>query len=224
MHDRRRLAALGVIGIAIISVLAACTGPAGARPAGSTAPVAASGAEPAATAGGSTAAGSPSADARVTPAAATASPAVELTQAWATAELRDVSSGDTFRIADHAGKVIIVETMAIWCSNCRTQQTNVEAALAQLPADRVVYVVLDVDPNESGNSLAAYREQNGFRGRYAIAGSDVARGLAAEFGDQFLSPPSTPIVIIGTDGTVTRTDFGQKSTDQIIELARAHGA
>jgi thiol-disulfide isomerase/thioredoxin len=135
-----------------------------------------------------------------------------------------VTTGETFRIADHAGSVIIIEAMAIWCSNCRAQQGDVKAALERLPPDSVVYVVVDVDPNEDRASLASYREQNGFSGRYAVAGSDVARALAADFGDQFLNPPSTPIVIVGTDGRVTPTEYGHKSADEIFALAVAHGA
>jgi thiol-disulfide isomerase/thioredoxin len=147
-----------------------------------------------------------------------------LNQAWATAPLVDVTTGETFRLADLAGKVVIVETMAIWCTNCRIQQATVERALTELPTERVVYVVLDVDPNEDAESLAAYRTQRGYTGRYAIAPADVARALAADFGDQFLNPPSTPIVVIGADGSVTRTDFGQKSSEEIVALARAGGA
>lgn len=196
----------------------------------------------------STAAGTPAAVATVAPASVAASPGVttrpspspdpsvpatavasadarvELDQAWATAVMTDVSTGETFRIADHAGAVIIVETMAIWCSNCRAQQQDVQTALARLPAGRVVYVVVDVDPNENAASLAAYRVENGFEGRYAIAGTELARALAADFGDQFLNPPSTPMLIVGTDGTVTQTDFGHKSADEIVGLAQAHGA
>jgi thiol-disulfide isomerase/thioredoxin len=164
------------------------------------------------------------ADSPGTPAASPGGGAVTLTQPWATASLTDVSTGEAFRIADLGGKVVIVETMAIWCSNCRAQQGDVQLALARLPADRVVYVVLDVDPNEDAASLAEYRVANGFEGRYAIAGPDVARALAADFGDQVLNPPSTPIVIIGADGTVTATGFGHKSADEIVALAQAHGA
>ena len=147
-----------------------------------------------------------------------------LTQGWATATLTDVASGERFRIADLAGKVVVIEPMAIWCSNCRAQQRAVQEALAQLPAGQVVYVVLDVDPNEDAANLADYRVANDFEGRYVIAGVDVARALAADFGDQILNPPSTPMVIVGTDGTVTRTEFGHKSVDEIVDLAMAHGA
>jgi hypothetical protein len=166
-------------------------------------------------------AGSPGPSASAPPATA---PGVVMDQAWATAELVDVSTGETFRIADHAGQVIIIETMAIWCSNCRRQQGDVKTALQSLPPDAVTYIVLDVDPSEDGASLAAYREQNGFAGRYAVAGTTVARSLAAEFGDQVLNPPSTPIVVVGTDGQVTLTEFGHKSPDELVALATAHGA
>jgi hypothetical protein len=85
-------------------------------------------------------------------------------------------------------------------------------------------VVLDVDPNETADALAEYRERNGFAGTYAVAGRDVARSLAEEFGDQVLNPPSTPVILIGTDGRTTLTDFGHKSPDEIVRLARDHGA
>jgi thiol-disulfide isomerase/thioredoxin len=158
------------------------------------------------------------------PPAASPDGAASLTQPWAVAPLTDVATGETFRIADLGGSVVIVEPMAIWCSNCRAQQRDVQEALARLPAGRVVYVVLDVDPNEDAASLAEYQTANGFVGRYAIAGDDVARALAADFGDQFLNPPSTPMVIVGTDGTVTQTEYGHKGTDEVVALAQAHGA
>jgi thiol-disulfide isomerase/thioredoxin len=195
-----------VLGIVTAVAVAACSGASGDPPGASVEP--ARSVEPVAEASG----------------ASSAAAAGTVDRPWANAQLVDVSTGESFRIADFSGSVVIVETMAIWCPNCRSQQRAVEAALATLPADDVVYVVLDVDPNEDASSLAAYREQNGFHGRYAIAGSEVARALAAEFGDQFLNPPSTPIAVIGTDGSVTRAAFGQKSADEIAALARAAGA
>jgi thiol-disulfide isomerase/thioredoxin len=152
----------------------------------------------------------------VTP--APASPAgVVFDEPWAVTELTDVTTGEVFRITDltAAGKVVFLEPMAIWCSNCRTQQRDVQAALAMLPADGVVYVVLDVDKNENGDSLAAYRSKNGFQGRYAVAGTDVARALAADFGDQFLNPPSTPVLIIDRHGEAHLLPFGIKSAEEL---------
>lgn len=159
--------------------------------------------------------------ASVTP---TATPPVVLAQPWATAELVDVATGETFTIAGVAaeGRPVILETMAIWCSNCLSQQRRIEEALERTGADSVAYVVLTVDPSEDARKLARYREQHEFDGIYAIADRDVSRALAAEFGDQVLNPPATPVVLISPSGRVTLTPYGPKSVDEIAALVEDH--
>jgi thiol-disulfide isomerase/thioredoxin len=151
--------------------------------------------------------------------------AVQLTQPWATAELTDVATGEPFRIADHAGKILFIETMAIWCTKCRDQQADALEALRRLDDPNVVYVVLDTDPGESAADLAAYEKKRGWEAfMYAISPRNVSRALAADFGDFVLNPPSTPLIVVGTDGTVTLTEFRHKGVDELIALARQHGA
>lgn len=208
---KRRSVPVAVLSLAI--AVAGCAGSAGSAGSG-----------PAATASHGASAAPSAGSAGPSSSSSPAAPAAILDQEWATAPLVDVATGQSFRIADHAGKVIILETMAIWCSNCRTQQRDVVSALQELDRTKVVYVVLDVDPNEDAASLARYRTANGFEGSYAVVDATVARALAAEFGDQVLNPPSTPVLVIGADGRVTLTPFGHKSRDEIISLARAHGA
>jgi hypothetical protein len=151
-------------------------------------------------------------------------PAVVLDQAWATAEVTDVATGETFRIADLAGTPLIIETMAIWCSSCLAQQGVVYETLAGVEPGSVDYILIDVDPSETAEALADYRERNGFTGRYVVASTELARALVADFGDQVLNPPSTPMVVVGTDGTVTLTPFGKKSADDLRTLLSQHGA
>jgi hypothetical protein len=131
-----------------------------------------------------------------------------------------------FRIADlvASGRVVFVETMAIWCTNCRAQQADAMSALGQLDRSRIAWVGLDVDPSETAEALAAYGPRWGFDFTYAVAGRDVSRALAADFGDLVLSPPSTPIIVIGTDGRITLTDYGHKSVEALLALAADHGA
>lgn len=224
MTDRSRRAHRLVPLLVLTLAAVGCAG-AGAG-AGQTSPGAATATSPA-DPSGPTASADPTEAASDAPSAdpsASIAPAVTLDQVWATTQLTDVASGQPFRIADHAGSVIIIETMAIWCTNCRVQQDDVQTALARLPADNVVYIVLDVDPNEDAASLADYQVQHGYKGRYAIAETAVARALATEFGDLILNPPSTPMIVVGTDGTVTMTEFGHKSVDEIVALAESHGA
>lgn len=205
-----------------VALLGACTvgggtvsgpSPSPASPAGSLAP----------------SSGTPSSDAPPasdpgSPTTGPSAPAVTLSQPWATAELVDVATGETFRIADLAGQTLILETMAIWCSSCRAQQDTVYQTLSGVEPGAVAYILIDVDPSETAEALAAYRERNGFTGRYVVASADLARALVADFGDQVLNPPATPMIVVGRDGTVTLTPFGMKSQDDLRTLLDQHGA
>jgi thiol-disulfide isomerase/thioredoxin len=207
----------------LVLLVAAC-GSAGGTPVASGQP---STAPPSPTLAATPAPSGPATDAPAGEASPTPAPAATLpsiTAAWAQTELTDVATGETFRIADLAGKTIIVETMAIWCTKCYAQQDDVYAALEQLDPERVAYVLLDVDPSESADALAEYRERNGFTGTYAIADRATARALVDEFGDQMVNPPATPMILIGSDGRITLTPFGHKSATDVVQLAYGHGA
>ena len=157
-----------------------------------------------------------------TPKAVASAPTIDAV--WARTDLSDATTGETFRIADLAGRVVIVEPMAIWCVKCLAQQREVYAVLAELDPERVAYVLLDVDPNETGPALAEYRSRNGFTGTYAIAGVETARALASDFGDQVLNPANTPMILIGVDGRITFTEFGHKPSAAVAQLVRDHRA
>ncbi len=144
--------------------------------------------------------------------------------AWATASLTDVRTGETFRIADLAGRTVFIETMAVWCVSCAIQQQAAVEALSMLDREKVTWIALDVDPGETADQLAAYADDRGFDFTYALAGPTLSRALSDAFGAVVLSPPSTPVIVVGTDGQVTMTEIGQKDPDRLLELATAHGA
>lgn len=198
----------------LFAACAATTTPSGDTP--TTPPAQASGT--ATPAPSSTDSAEPTAD----PSVPSAAPTID--RPWATEELIDVATGESFRIADLAGKVVIVETMAVWCTNCFAQQQAIYQALEQLDPARVAYVVIDTEKSESAEELAAYRESNGFTGMYAIATDAVARALIDEFGEQVVNPPSTPKVFIAADGTVGEIDFGAKSAEDVVAIAQSLGA
>ena len=223
IQPTRRLPAL----LSIALVASACStsgGSAGASPiAPSVSSQASSGAPPTAT----EPAASPAPDASGEPAASPASPAsgVTLDQPWATATLTNVRTGDAFRISDlvASGSVVFVEPMAIWCANCRAQQQRAVEALGRLNRSKVVWIGVDVEASESAEQLVAYSDENGFDFSYVIADRDLSRALAADFGDTVLNPPSTNVIIIGSDGKVTPTTGGH-TVDQLVELAKRNGA
>ncbi len=141
---------------------------------------------------------------------------------WRTATLTDVRSGDAFTIESLAGKLVAIEPMAVWCSNCRIQQREAVTALQAVASDDLVYIGLDVDPNEDPAVLAAYADEQGFPWAFSVASVELARSLAEEFGDQVLSPPSTPLILIGPDGTVIESHVGIRRADELEALFRRH--
>ena len=138
--------------------------------------------------------------------------------AWFSVPLTDARTGQTFSINDFQGRVVLVETMAIWCSNCLRQQGEVKSLHEQLGArDDFISIGLDIDPNENNEALKRYVESKGFDWLYAVPPVDVSREIASLYGDQFLNPPSTPIVVIDRHGDAHPLPFGIKNAEDLMQ-------
>jgi thiol-disulfide isomerase/thioredoxin len=165
-------------------------------------------------------------DAAAASTAPAASPAVNPAAAalaskpWANAPLTDVETGEVFTIAELVGKPLFIESMAIWCSNCRAQQGRFTEAFAQMAPGTAEYVVLTVDPSETAEDLARYKAERGFTGRYAVAGKELARALEAEFGPNAINPPSVPVIFVSPTGEVAFST-GPEDVERIVEKAGA---
>ena len=61
----------------------------------------------------------------------TAEPMMEM-PAWFSASLTNVATNESFKVQDFKGKVVLIETMAIWRSACLRQQKAVKALHDQL--------------------------------------------------------------------------------------------
>ncbi|HSA99069.1 MAG TPA: redoxin family protein [Anaerolineales bacterium] len=144
--------------------------------------------------------------------------------AWFGTSLKDVRSGDSFTINDFKGKVVLVETMAVWCTTCYQQQTQIKALHESLGMrDDFVSISLDIDPNEDETTLTSYtQENNGFDWQYAVAGADVARAIGNTYGDQFLNPPSAPVLVIDRHGVAHPLPFGVKSAEDLMKAIQPY--
>ena len=143
--------------------------------------------------------------------------------AWQQIALTDVRTGETFTLADFAGKTVFVEPMATWCTNCRRQLTNVSSARAQLD-DSVVFVALSVETNIANEDLKQYTESTGFDWVFAVATPELLRELATLYGQTITNPPSTPHFIIRPDGSTTDLVTGIKGVEAIMsEIQDAQG-
>jgi hypothetical protein len=140
---------------------------------------------------------------------------------WFMKPLTAVGSGESFMIGDFKGKVVLVETLAMWCSNCLKQQGQVKI-LHELIGERDDFVSLgiDIDPNENADALLSYINKHEFDWIYTVAPIEVAREIGQLYGDQFLNPPSTPMLIIDKEGEVHPLPFGIKSAEDLLEALK----
>jgi len=169
--------------------------------------------------------------ARATPPSARATPSAAASQVAAspsaTAEaaadellaiaFTDVRTGETFTLGElAAGGPVLVEPMAVWCSNCRAQQHEV---LRAHEAADFRSVSLDVDLSESPGELAAYADREGFTWHFAMADAALYRLLQDRFGVAATNPPSTPLIVVEPDGTVRPLEFGRgtRSAEQLLD-------
>jgi hypothetical protein len=136
---------------------------------------------------------------------------------WFSASLTDVHTGETFLVSDFEGRVVLVETLAMWCSNCLKQQGQVQE-LHDILGERDDFVSLgvDVDPNENADALRVYTTNNGFDWLYTVAPIAVAREIGELYGDQYLNPSATPMLIIDRHGEVNTLPFGIKSAQDLL--------
>jgi len=137
---------------------------------------------------------------------------------WLGTPLTDVRTGQSFKLSDFSGKVVLVETMAVWCPSCFAQQQQIQSLHHMMgQSDHLVSVSLDIDPNETADILGKYVKANTFDWAYAIAPADLSREIGQTYGNQFLDPPSTPILIIDIHGVAHPLPFGIKSADDLMK-------
>ena len=139
-----------------------------------------------------------------------------LADALLTTALTDVRSGETFTLGELAADgPILLEPMAVWCTNCRAQQHEVKRAH---DSSDFQSVSLDVDLSETPDALAEYADREGFDWRFAMADASLYRLLQERFGTAATNPPSTPLIVIEADGRVRPLEFGRgtRSAEQLL--------
>lgn len=132
---------------------------------------------------------------------------------WMTTELENVTGDEAFTLASF-DRPVLLETFAVWCSTCLSQQRE-SKEFHERVGDDVVTVGLNVDPNEDTDAVREHAETHGFDWFFSISPPDVTRSLADQFGDSIANPSSAPIVLICPDGEFRRLEDGVKSAETL---------
>ncbi len=142
-------------------------------------------------------------------------------QNWQNIELRDIATDQPFRISDFNDKVIVIETMVMWCEACVRQQEEIAKARASL-GNGVVFITIDIDTNESDSIIKQHMDRYGFDWIYVLASSELNYQLQSELGASMLSPPMSPIAIIDKGQVIRLLERGHKSAEELIAEISKH--
>jgi thiol-disulfide isomerase/thioredoxin len=142
---------------------------------------------------------------------------------WFSMPLTDVQTGKSFTMNDYAGKVVLLETMAIWCPNCIIQAGQVQKLHQVLGnPDDLISVTLDVDSNEDEAMLKKYVDEWGLDWHFAVAPLLVERALGNLYSAEYLNPPLSPMLIIDREGNVHQLEYGIKEVEKLRTIVEPY--
>lgn len=144
------------------------------------------------------------------------------TAAWRSQVITDVD-GRSFTLAELAGKPVLVEAFATWCSTCLDQLADTQAAASALRGE-ATFVALSVETDLEAAAVASYADENGFADiRFAVMSEELLAAMADDLGTSIANPPATPHLVIAADGTPGALRTGPSSVETITEILRAAG-
>jgi hypothetical protein len=142
---------------------------------------------------------------------------------WLDVPITDARTNAPIRLADFAGKTVVVESMAIGCAPCYAQQLESKQALAQLSPDRVVYVSLNMLPGTSAAQLKQYADENQFSWMFATDTEQIAPTLQQHFGITILNVDAVPMFFISPRGAVSALHTGGIAAGDLVRLIQGQG-
>jgi hypothetical protein len=132
---------------------------------------------------------------------------------WQEIDFADIITGQTFKITDFSGKIVLLESFAVWCPTCTRQQEHIQEFHSL--ATEIITISLDTDPNENIETVKNHIQSNNFEGIYAIAPREMTQSLIDEFGIRIVNAPSVPIVLICDTGDTRLLARGLKNPEKL---------
>lgn len=133
---------------------------------------------------------------------------------WMDIELKDVATGESFRIGDFNGKPVLLESFAVWCPKCLAQQQNVKK-LREQESSETVHISLDTDPNEDQEKVREHIERHGFDWYYAVSPIELSNALIDDYGLVVVNAPSVPTILICEDQETRFLRTGIKKAEEL---------
>ena len=134
-------------------------------------------------------------------------------ETWKNTELKNINTGENFKISDFEGQKVVLETFAVWCPTCTKQQKEIKKLIDS--GDDSIHISLNIDPNEDESLIKEHTTNNGFNWYYAISPAEMSQSLIDEFGTTIINAPSAPVIIICEDQSFRLLGRGVKSSEEL---------
>lgn len=109
----------------------------------------------------------------------------------------DALTGDTVRLADLRGKVVMLQFTASWCGVCRKEMPQIESRIWQRHKNDTAFALVGIDRDEPAEKVARFIEQTGVTYPLVLDPDADIFGLYAD-----KRAGVTRNVIIGRDGRI----------------------
>ncbi|MGI8404367.1 MAG: TlpA family protein disulfide reductase [Thermomicrobiales bacterium] len=120
--------------------------------------------------------------------------------------------GGTFNLADHRGKVVVVNFWASWCVPCKEEMPELQAVAASPPAN-VVFVGVDARSDKEADARA-FAEKYGVTyaiGRDTVGGDELRGAIEQAYG----IPGYPATIVIDPNGDVSAIKIGAITKDEL---------
>lgn len=135
---------------------------------------------------------------------------------WQQIEIEDVTTGETFTLADIDDPVVI-HTFATYCPTCQSQQAEVDRDYDEL-REQATFLDLTIDQNDDPEDVAEHAEENGYDWHFGVAPADLTGELVDEFGQSVTVSSQSPLIIVCPDGSaesVRKVVDGNRISEEI---------
>lgn len=127
----------------------------------------------------------------------------------------DALTGDTVRLADMRGKVVMLQFTASWCGVCRKEMPQIESRIWQRHKNDTSFALIGIDRDEPAEKVSRFVEQTGVTYPMVLDPDADIFGLYAD-----KKAGVTRNVIIGRDGRIVMTTrlYEEKEFEHMVAV------
>ena len=124
--------------------------------------------------------------------------------------------GDTFKLSDYEGKVVILDFMATWCGPCKEAMSFIKTVFNDYPSSQLQIISIDIDESENDTMLRDFKDEHGDDWLFAV---DTTNAVDNSYD---ITGSGIPVlIIVNQDGDIAFRHVGWNANDPPDDLITA---